>query len=258
MKQIIYMLGVTLILSILIVLSGAIPKAYASNSVGTTITITFDATGGSADSEAALVNYGETYGVLPEATRDNYVFDGWYTYPSGGIKIKETTKVIKPLDHTLYARWLGEEREITLEPDGGTLKNNVVKVYYGTKYRNQLPTPTKENYRFIGWYTAATDGEQITVKSIFTEDSPTTLYAHWSENSIKVIFIAFNGEKYEKDVSNGLPYGELPDPERVDHSFGGWYKYRDYTNHNAQAITADTVVNETGVVKLFARWYNSK
>lgn len=257
-KQFIYMLSVVCAFSILIFLFGATPKAYASNATGTTITITFDATGGSTDTDATLANYGETYGVLPEATKDNYIFDGWYTYASGGIKIKETTKIIKPLDHTLYARWLGEENEITLEPEGGTLSNNVVKVYYGTKYRNQLPTPTRENYKFTGWYTAATDGELITVKSIFTEDSPTTLYAHWSENSIRVIFIAFNGEKYEKEVSNGLPYGDLPEPERVNHTFGGWYKYRDYTKHSAQAITADTIVDETGLVKLFARWYNEK
>ena len=230
-------------------------RAYASGRVQTAITISFDANGGSADSDATLATFGDTYGELPEASRENYTLDGWYTYASGGIKVTETTKVIKPLDHTLYARWLGEEKEITLEPEGGALSNNTVKVYFGTKFRNQLPTPTKPNYKFLGWYTAASDGDQISVKTIFDEKTPTTLYAHWAENSIKVIFIAFNGEAYEMEVSNGLAYGDLPEPERESYTFGGWYKYKDYTKHKAKAITSDTIVNEDGLIKLFARWY---
>jgi uncharacterized repeat protein (TIGR02543 family) len=222
---------------------------------GITVEVEFDATGGDADSSSMLAIYGTTYGLLPEATKENYVFQGWYSFKSGGNKITETTKVLKPLDHTLYARWRGEETEITLEPDGGTLSKNTAKVYYGSKYSNQLPTPTKKNYRFDGWFTAATGGDKITVKSIFTEQSSTTLYAHWTERSVKVIFISFNGETYEQDASNGLAYGELPEPVKENNIFGGWYKFGDYTNHNAKPITADTIVNEVGQIKLFARWY---
>jgi uncharacterized repeat protein (TIGR02543 family) len=222
---------------------------------GITVEVEFDATGGDADSSSMLAIYGTTYGLLPEATKENYVFQGWYSFKSGGNKITETTKVLKPLDHTLYARWRGEETEITLEPDGGTLSKNTAKVYYGSKYSNQLPTPTKKNYRFDGWFTAATGGDKITVKSIFTEQSSTTLYAHWTERSVKVIFISFNGETYEQDASNGLAYGELPEPVKDNSIFGGWYKFGDYTNHNAKPITADTIVNEVGQIKLFARWY---
>lgn len=232
-----------------------IRTASASGIAGTTITITFDANGGDSDTADMLAVYGDTYGPLPSATRDNYEFNGWYSYASGGIKVTETTKVIKPLDHTLFARWRGEETEITLESDGGTLVSNTVKVYFGSKYSNQLPLPTKTGYIFTGWYTALTGGEKITVKSIFTEKSPTVLYARWTEKKVRVIFIPFNGEAYEMEVSNGLAYGELPEPEKENHSFAGWYKYRDYTSDSAQPITAETIVNEVGQIKLFARWY---
>ncbi len=254
-KQTLFLLSVACIFIVLIFFFGKKPEVYASGKVQTSITVSFDATGGNADSDAMLTTYGDTYGELPSATRENYIFDGWYTYASGGIKVTEATKIIKPLDHTLYARWLGEEKEITLEPDGGTLNNTTVKVYYGTKFRNQLPIPSKPNNRFLGWYTAASDGDQITVKTIYDDKTPTTLYAHWAESSIKVVFIAFNGEAYEKEVSNGLAYGELPEPEKENYIFGGWYKYKDYTKHNAKAVTADTIVDEVGLIKLFARWY---
>jgi uncharacterized repeat protein (TIGR02543 family) len=159
------------------------------------------------------------------------------------------------LNHTLYARWRGAEAEITLEPDGGTLNSNTIKVYYGSKFSNQLPTPTKVSYIFTGWYTALIGGEKVTTKSIFTENSPTTLYARWTEKTVKVIFVSFNGESYDKDVSNGTTFGELPEPEKQNYIFGGWYKFKDYTKHGASPITADSIVNEVGQIKLFARWY---
>jgi uncharacterized repeat protein (TIGR02543 family) len=230
-------------------------RTYASSSNGKSIIVTFDANDGSSDVYDMVAFYGDSYGPLPEATRTNYDFLGWYTYRSGGMKVTETTKVVKPLDHTLYARWGGIETEITLETDGGALRSNTVKVYYGTKFYNQLPTPVKENYRFAGWYTALTGGERITTKTIFTEKSPTTLYARWTEKTVKVIFIAFNGEAYEMEVINGSTFGELPEPEKENYSFGGWYKYKDYTNRSAEPITADTIVKEVGQIKLYARWY---
>ncbi len=246
-----YLVGLAIFLTIL----WNIPtRSFASEVAGNMITVTFNANGGTSDVYDMQALFGDTYGPLPIATRDNYEFVGWYTYKSGGIKITETTKVLKPLNHTLYARWRGEETEITLEPDEGLLNKNIVKVYYGSKYYNQLPTPTKENYKFAGWYTSATDGEKITSKSIYTESSPTTLYARWTERTVKVIFIAFNGEAYDKEVSNGMSYGELPEPEKENYVFDGWYKFKDYTDNNAEPITADTIVNEVGRIKLFARW----
>jgi uncharacterized repeat protein (TIGR02543 family) len=234
------------------------PTAQAAEVSGKAVTISFDAKGGEAGMNEIQATYGSTYGELPEATKENYVFLGWYSYASGGTKVTENTKVIKPLEHTLYAHWRGEETELTLEPEGGTLSSNTVKVYFGSKYLKQLPVPTKENYKFDGWYTAAADGEKITANTIFTEKSPKTLYARWKEKSVRVSLIAFNGEIYEKEVFVGKEYGELPEPVKEKYIFGGWYKKADYKDYKAKEITAETIVNEAGLVKLFARWYIDK
>ncbi len=228
--------------------------AYASEVAGKMVSVTFNANGGETSVYDMPALYGDVYGPLPEATRANYEFLGWYTFASGGVKVTEKTKVLKPLNHTLYARWRGEEREITLEPDEGILKNTTVKVYIGTKIYYQLPTPTKENYKFAGWYTAESDGEKITPNTIFTDTFSTTLYARWTEKTVKVQLIPFNGEFYEMEVIVGQSYGELPEPEKKDHIFDGWYKLKDYTDNNAEPITGDTIVNEVGKIKLFARW----
>ena len=45
---------------------------------------------------------------------------------------------------------------------------------------NTIPTPTRENYTFLGWYTDPIEGEKISSETIVTED--TTYYAHWQYN----------------------------------------------------------------------------
>ena len=52
------------------------------------------------------------------------------------------------------------------------------KVSYDDTYAT-LPTPTRAGYEFLGWFTAETNGEQITDTSKVTITSDQTLYAHW-------------------------------------------------------------------------------
>ena len=43
-----------------------------------------------------------------------------------------------------------------------------------------LPTASRENYTFDGWYTAAGGGTQVTTDTVFNAN--TTIYAHWTSN----------------------------------------------------------------------------
>lgn len=40
--------------------------------------------------------------------------------------------------------------------------------------------PVKEGFTFDGWFTEKTGGTEVTGETVFTSDSPTTYYAHWS------------------------------------------------------------------------------
>ena len=61
--------------------------------------------------------------------------------------------------------------------NGGSGCSNKV-VNYGGTY-GTLCVPTRSNYAFLGWYTAANGGTQITATSSVGTTANPTLYAHW-------------------------------------------------------------------------------
>ena len=70
------------------------------------VTVRFNANGGTMDPSdtSRSVQAGEQIGQLPEATRTDYNFDGWYTSPTSGEKITENTKATGTIvDY--YAHW---------------------------------------------------------------------------------------------------------------------------------------------------------
>ena len=61
--------------------------------------------------------------------------------------------------------------------DGYTIPNQVYN--YGDTY-NSLPTPVRDGYKFVGWYTQNEGGTQITTSTkVFDYD--TNVYAHWEK-----------------------------------------------------------------------------
>ncbi len=66
--------------------------------------IHFDANGGTTDTSAKIVTYGEPIGTLPTAEREGYTFDGWVT--NSGNPINEEMLYVSPFDTTLYAKWI--------------------------------------------------------------------------------------------------------------------------------------------------------
>ena len=66
--------------------------------------------------------------------------------------------------------------EINFDPNGGTLEIDKKVIGTNTSY-GVMPTPTREYYHFLGWFTEKEGGTQVTPDTVLTED--TTVYAHW-------------------------------------------------------------------------------
>ncbi len=69
------------------------------------VDVTLDACGGVLAEDEVTVIFGDTYGELPEPTREGYEFDGWYTEKDGGELVEAGTEVSDKGAHTLYAHW---------------------------------------------------------------------------------------------------------------------------------------------------------
>ena len=140
-----------------------------------TVTITFNANGGSCSTSSSKIIKGGSLGSLPTATRSGYTFDGWYT--SGGSKVTTSSKFTA--DNTLTARWtaVATKVKVTFNANGGSCLTGSTEISKGGKL-SSLPTATRSGYTFDGWYTAASGGTKISTSTTFSAN--TTVYAHWT------------------------------------------------------------------------------
>jgi len=150
----------------------------------TTYKITFDANGGTAMSTSATTGTDGKLTSLPTPTRSGYTFDGWFTSTVGGTAV--TTNTVFTENTTIYAQWtvVGTTTKtytITFNANGGTV--NVESAKTGTNGKlTSLPTPTRNDYTFKGWYTSTVGGTAVTTSTVFTEN--TTIYAQWTAVSV--------------------------------------------------------------------------
>jgi len=154
------------------------------------ITISFNANGGSVSPSSGAYTPGETYGSLPPVTREGYTFAGWFTTATGGTQVVTTT-IAPAVDITLYAHWVANQYTVTLDRQGGT---------YGTErvtatYDSAMPTiivPRHPGHTFGGYYTGPNgNGTQYYTASgasvqNWNLTNATTLYAYWCDTHGKV------------------------------------------------------------------------
>ena len=68
-----------------------------------------------------------------------------------------------------------QEYTVAFDANGGSVSQTSA-VTTGGKLAS-LPIPTRTGYDFVGWYTAASGGNTVTIDTVFTGN--TTIYAHW-------------------------------------------------------------------------------
>lgn len=115
-------------------------------------------------------------------TRTGYTQTAWNTNSSGtgGTSYALSGSYTANSGTTLYPTWTENTYTITYKDDDDTAIDGLSptsRTY--TQAVNTLPTPTKSGYNFLGWFTAADGGEEVTSIAANTA-SNTTLYAHWA------------------------------------------------------------------------------
>lgn len=188
-------------------------------------------------------------GELTVPIRPGYTFLGWYTDPTDGDIIKEDD--ICYGDILAYAHWSQNEYDVSFDPQGGRGNTDTRTVIYDEAY-GTLPTVTRNNYDFVGWYTDPVDGTLIDEASQVKIPKDHTLYAHWLGTPMTVTFDKMEGEGEANDrtVYFGSPYGTLPELTKEHCKFLGWYTKKS----GGDEVTKDTVVTELSDHTLYAHW----
>jgi len=166
----------------------------------------------------------------------------------GGYLTIENGSIVK-IDEDTFNKYASGTLKVSFDANGGTVDAYEKTVFYGDLY-GELPVPTKDNYSFAGWYTAASDGNEILSGTVVTEFGEQTLYAHWAANVFTVTFDANGGtvSTDSKSVTFGDAYGELPVPTKTGFTFDGWI------NADFQKVTEDTVQSNDDDITITAAW----
>ena len=110
------------------------------------------------------IKYVRFNGVLSE--KDSFIF--YSDYVINSLTVSEN------VNHTLHAIWEPNSYIVTFDPEGGSVGTTSKQVTFNSTY-GELPTPTREGYRFVGW----------SGKNMFSKDNISSLsYVTLDGNSI--------------------------------------------------------------------------
>ncbi len=189
------------------------------------LTITFDADGGEMEGGDITAKIGDIV-TLPNCTKDDYEFAGWYDGDTCAGQAGEEYTVSD--DITLKAHYEKKEAAdctITFDADGGKMEGGNIAAKVGDTIT--LPACTKDGYEFVGWY----DGDTCIGKAgeDYTVSADVTLKAHYEKKEDETIictvtFDADGGDTARKSIE--AEKGStiiLPACSKTGYEFLGWF-----------------------------------
>ncbi|MGN0039082.1 MAG: InlB B-repeat-containing protein, partial [Coriobacteriales bacterium] len=142
----------------------------------------------SATGDISTPEEGKTYGkaggtvTLAPVDKSGYTFGDWVVSTSGAKIEGNKYRITMPSAAVAAtSKWVSR---ITFDANEGSCSTSSADVPEGSTYTAAgiaLPTPSREGYAFVGWFTAKTDGTQVTDASVPTGNA--MLYAHWTPNT---------------------------------------------------------------------------
>ena len=209
--------------------------------------ITYIANGGNGRLPDDEYNIESSDIVLPDLTKDNYDFIGWYD--AAGNEVDEIASGSVG-DIVLFAKWIAKSYKISYLTYGGSNSAENPKTYTVEDGTIVLKDPVRRGYTFLGWYESAdfsADGRVYEIASGSTGDK--YLYAKWEPITYYVAYI------YNYDVPPTYESFTVEDggivPEtlvREGYTFLGWYE-----NPLCTGTPVDIVEADRSVI-LFAEW----
>ncbi len=209
-------------------------------------------------------------GTLPVVERENYTFDGWYIGDTD-TQIHDNDTIDLSQNSVFKAHWsLNPICTVTLDFNDGSTQNKTIQVYKSQSNEDkniigELPTPTREGYRFDGWYDGSNNKYTYQSRISSAASDTLTLTARWTEESHTVTFDPTDGEMVGSTtytVADGKTLTYLPGANFTDvsgsatiikKSFDGWYTER---NGGGTKLTTATKINAD--TTYYANWVDNR
>ena len=246
----------------------------------TTVTVTWNADGGSVSPATSSLTAGTTFGSLPTPTKAGYSFGGWFTGTSGTGTQITTSSVVPSSNTTYYAKWTATTTTytITISCAAGTASTNRAAFYTtsaatvqstsltsgsdpalydasGSRIADDEAGSSHWKYTTIAntHYYAGTYGNGAATYTI-TSTAPITLVRNGSTASTTVT-ITWNADggsvsPATSSLTAGTTFGSLLTPTKAGYSFGGWFTG---TSGTGTQITTSSVVPSSNTT-YYAKW----
>lgn len=164
-------------------------------------------------------------------------------------------------DMLLSTSWVEKEIDtkytITFNTNGGKLIGCSETIEYVAGSNFDLPIAEKDGYIFIGWFLSPTFDSDVITKISAEFECDLILYARYEEeiidkNTYTITYELNGGYFLSDDIKYEYTKGEeyrLPEPEKEDFYFDGWYETSDFKNEVTR-ITKEDAKD----YKLYAKW----
>ena len=192
-------------------------------------TLTINANGGTYSGTTSQSMYYGSTKTLSVPVKTGYNFASW-TATSGTVSGNNFT--IGNGNATVTANYTPKTFSVTFNPNGGTTSTKSKTVTYNSTY-GTVPTPTRSGYIFLGWFTTASAGTQVTSSTKVTITGNQTLYAHWKKedpvkNTLATLGITSKGVKTGFDDPATTAEGVF----EMEDDYGKSYYYRGAVTNN--------------------------
>lgn len=169
--------------------------------------------------------------ALPIPSAVGHSFIGWHRSSDLEDEIVTEIGAEESGDITLYAQWSIDDYSLEFILNGGEFESesNIPNSYtYGQE--DVLPIPTREGFKFMGWYETEDFSDNACYKIPADSFGNKVYYARWVENDAKEYSVIF---RVDGDISVVIVYeGEIPQypngvlskasDDRYDYEFIGW------------------------------------
>ena len=187
----------------------------------------------------------------PIPTRAGYTFQGWYN----GAELWSFEKDTVKSDMILVAKWKRLSYTVEFNSNGGSSVESQT-INSGDKV-TLPPTPTRENYIFVGWFDSA--GEEWSFDNRRVTEN-ITLTARWEACETHTVTFNSNGGSAiaPQYIADGNKITRPNAPTKSNNAFAGWFFGDVEWDFDNGVVTQDiTLVAKWNPIKTFTVTFDS-